>query len=193
MATDGNGLGSERKIAENLFDEGRYEEAFAKFDNLAKSGDIVSKRLVAWMYHRGEGVNKNIERAEKWYRSAVDNGDTQSAYWLAILLNESGDSVQANKFLAVAADRNYAPAIYSLAVSHMRGRGVAQDAHKGLLLLETAAKLGNVKAKAELAKQLIRGRRGMVNRVRGVFMALSVFVTGFRIALNNMEDERLRY
>ncbi len=182
-----------RQQAHNLFDEARFQEAFGRYLDLAEKGDIVSQRLVAWMYHRASGVTRDVGKAEHWYRLAADRGDAQSAYWLAILLNEEGDPGQANDFLALAADRNYAPAMYSIGVSYFRGRGVSQDIEKALFFFEKAAKLGNVKAGAELAKQLIRGRRGTINRIRGLFMAIRVFGMAFKVALNNTDDERLRY
>jgi TPR repeat protein len=193
MSIIGTNYDSRRQQAHNLFDEGKFQEAFECYLDLAEKGDIHSQCMVAWMYHRAKGVTGDVNKAEHWYRLAADRGDAQSAYWLAILLNESGDPGQANDFLALAADRDYTPAMYSIAVSYFKGRGVSQDIEKGLYFLEQAAKRGNVKAGAELAKQLIRGRRGTINRIRGIFMAARVFVKAFKIALRNREDERLRY
>ncbi len=72
----------------NMFDHGEItgkpdrEAAFYWYMECAKSGDTRAQRLVAERYLKGLGVDRSISNAEKWLRTAAENGDPAAAQLL---------------------------------------------------------------------------------------------------------------
>ena len=83
--------------------------------------------------------------------------------------------------------------MFRLGFSYLRGRGVLVDNEKALTLLADAAGKGNIRAKAEYARQLLRGREGFINIFRGVYLFVVNFIEGLKIASKDLNDERLLY
>ena len=52
------------------------------------------------MYEKGDGVEKNKEKAVKWYRKGAKRGDANAQYNLGRMY-EKGDGVEKNKEKAV--------------------------------------------------------------------------------------------
>ena len=55
-----------------------YSSAFSYLKPLAEEGYTKAYRVVAEMYHRGRGVDKDRKEAEKWYTKAAKAGDEQA-------------------------------------------------------------------------------------------------------------------
>ena len=54
---------------------GEYESAVATLTALAKGGDAVAMVRLASLYHRGEGVTRNVEKAVDLYLSSAELGN----------------------------------------------------------------------------------------------------------------------
>jgi TPR repeat protein len=72
---------------------GDYEKALSIFVPLAETADhAYAQYFVGRMYAAGQGVEKNIETAAKWYRKASELGVADAQYRLGNLYR-SGDGV----------------------------------------------------------------------------------------------------
>lgn len=56
-----------------LVDKNLYQ-AFKYFEKAAFKNDPLAQNNLGWMYEHGEGVSKDITKAEKWYRISTENG-----------------------------------------------------------------------------------------------------------------------
>ncbi len=73
---DNNKVDANPELTKALIDykNGDYASAFAGFNKLAESDNETAQYMFANMYYRGEGTNKNDERAEYWMKRSADNG-----------------------------------------------------------------------------------------------------------------------
>ena len=62
----------------NYYEEKDYAKAFEYLKPLAESGYQGAYFPVADMYHRGLGVKKDRNEAEKWYKKAAEAGDAKA-------------------------------------------------------------------------------------------------------------------
>ena len=69
---------SQFKDGKRLFEQGDYAGAFRILKPLADGGYQEAFFYVADMYHRGNGVKKDREEAEKWYKKAAAAGNTKA-------------------------------------------------------------------------------------------------------------------
>ena len=98
----------------------------------------------------------------------------------------------AEKYFSIAAKNNFASGFYWLALVYLRGTPPWRDVKKGMDLLEQAAERGHLFAKLEISRYLLRGVFGIRGRIRGFCLRLHVVGEGFRIALRDINDHRLR-
>ena len=75
-----------QEVAEAAYDEGEYERAFAAYLKLAEQGDVYSQIFVGWMYHSGNGIQKDIQKAKDWYKLAAESNDAQAQFRMVVLL-----------------------------------------------------------------------------------------------------------
>src|SRR5207245_4013321 len=106
----------------------------------------------------GIGVEKDSNEAAKWYRSAADQGDADSATRLGMMLYK-GDGIgqdlqEAIKLWTVAADQGNTYAQLFLADAYRTGTGVPRDLDKAHALFMLAGKTVDVtKQMKELSSQ----------------------------------------
>jgi len=99
---------------------GNYDKAMSMFVPLAETTDhAYAQYFVGRMYAAGQGVEKNLKTAAKWYRKASEQGVGDAQYRLGVLY-ENGDGVPrdleyAYSWYAVAAHLGNAKAIAALA------------------------------------------------------------------------------
>ena len=62
-----------------------YEKAAANYLIAAEAGDAYSQYGLGWCYEKGQGVEKSVEEAEKWYRKAAEQGEKNAKECLEIL------------------------------------------------------------------------------------------------------------
>lgn len=182
-----------RKMAALSFGQGEYEKALVGYLALAERGDVDCQRIVGRMYHEGNGTAKNLEKAKYWYNLACENNDARSQHYMAVVYEQEGKHTTALEWFEKSSRQGYQPAMLRVALYHSRGRGVPVNKAKALILMEEAARTGNVKAKVEYAKLLMRGHKGFINIFRGIYLLISSFIDGLRIASKDIKDERLTY
>jgi len=133
----------------------------AASENPARITEASAK--VGEMYEAGEELPKNETNALKWYRKAADGGAPEAAVRAAnILLADSrnpsqADYVEALKRCQDAADHQYSPGVYGMAIIYQRGLGVAKDPAEAAKWLTRAADLGHPRAVLQLGEAYWKG------------------------------------
>ena len=93
------------KITENYYvniisETNKSEEIYNNYEKSAKAGDMYSCYVMGYMHHVGFRTSKDIEKAKKWYETAINLGHKNSSYNLNCIyeknLNEK-DTAQVNK------------------------------------------------------------------------------------------------
>jgi hypothetical protein len=136
-AADAGHAKAQARLAEILDASDYNEEAFAYYRKSADQGDVDGVFGLASMYSVGEGVKKDPVEAYKLYVLADEKGHPQaymviaSAYIFGQLGidEERRNSEEAARWMKLAADRDFLPAVEALAKAYrVGGFGVAPDA-----------------------------------------------------------------
>jgi TPR repeat protein len=118
-----------------------YVQARAKLTPLAEQGDPRAQYLLGYMHEKGQGVDRNLEAAARWYRRAAEAGHPESQYRLAVgyLCGVGGlpkDEEKAAAWLKRSAQAGYPKAQKVLARMDSRGGvGLLRDARVALYCL----------------------------------------------------------
>lgn len=83
----------------DLYEEGKYQEAFAKFLQAAKQGDTSCMVHVASMYTCGEGVECDYDQAIEWELKAIESGDVTAMNNVGISYRIKGDIIKSKHWL----------------------------------------------------------------------------------------------
>lgn len=137
---------SELESAVSLVENGKYEEAFALYGKLAKSGDPEAQHNLAMLYRTGKGVGKDLKESAYWFRKAADQGVSDAQYYLGYMY-ENGEGISKNREYAYvwyrkAAERGHGLAQINLGVIYANGLGVKQDLEEAYLWFHVAAAQG---------------------------------------------------
>ena len=168
-------------IAQKLFSEKRFDEAYPLYEKLAHDGDPRCQVFVGWMCHEGLGVGKSKERAFCWFQGAARLGSRVGAFYCGKLALAESDYKEALRWFLQAAMQEYGPALLWLGLLHIRGLGVQVDIERGAQYLERAVKTGNFPAEREIALLMLRGKLG----ARRIPTGLILFPYAFIKALVN--------
>jgi TPR repeat protein len=101
------------------YDRGDYSRAYALWLPIAQEGDLAAMRNVAHLLRHGLGVEKDLDKAARWYASAANRGLTGAQVNLAELFF-SGEGLpqsyeMAGQWYARAARAGHAHAQFKLA------------------------------------------------------------------------------
>lgn len=88
------------------YEKGNYQAAFQIFMTLAEAGKVKAQISIACMYESGEGVQKDLAKAVKWYRLAAEQGHPVAQNNLAVALLDT-DPKEAIQWLFAAAENNF--------------------------------------------------------------------------------------
>lgn len=190
-----NSFKSERdevRIANELFDQGKFEAAFQKYLPEAIAGSVTAQIMIGWMYHSGSGVNQNLEEAERWYKKAAETNSPEGQFYLGTLYRSKGKYLQAIEWLEKAADQKYAPALYRLGKMYDNGEGANKNHDKAYGYFEEAAKMGHVFAQREVAVKMIKGHHGVLNILKGFFMFVKLVFAGAILVSKDPDSDLLR-
>jgi TPR repeat protein len=180
------------KVAQALLKAGQYEEAFARLKDLANSGDGWASLHLGWMYHKGLACSADLDKAEQNYLRAYENGLPEAALYLGRVYKSMARYQDALRFLKEAASKEDPSAAYWAYAIYSDPASGEQDPRKATEFLEKAASLGHVFARRDLAKRMIRGKRGVSRIPYGIWSLIANVVRTARIAASDREDPRLR-
>ena len=144
-----------------------FETAFRELLPEAERGNVQAQVLVANMYRRGYGVQRDHQQAVKWYRRAAEQGHGAAQYNLAVHYREGigvdRDDELATDLFRKSALNGFAPGQINLGLRYAQGRTLAKDLVLGFAWLTKAAGQGNVDAirkRKKLAEQMTEAEIG---------------------------------
>ncbi len=115
------------------YNKGNYTAALKILRPLAEGKNSEAQYYLGLMYQKGQGVNKDLGQAEKWYRLAAEGGHAKAQYKIAFGyafavggLNQN--DAKARKWLQKSAENGYKKAQKILARAYQRGKlGLTTD------------------------------------------------------------------
>ncbi len=113
--------------------------AFELNAEAAHSGHADAVLAMGWYYLNGEGVERNIELAKKWYRKSARHGDPRAMFSLGEIAYMERDFPDSLSWFERAADDGHARSIYWIGKHHWRGHGVREDRKQAMRLFQRAA------------------------------------------------------
>ncbi|MBF0407389.1 MAG: tetratricopeptide repeat protein [Candidatus Riflebacteria bacterium] len=104
--------------AQNAYSSGNFQTALKELLPLANNGDTIARTILGLMYAKGQGVTKNMKKAEILWKESAEKGDAKAAYFLGVMyLKGTGipvDEKEGTKWLNMAAERGFPKAIEEL-------------------------------------------------------------------------------
>jgi len=166
-----------------------YDKAFEIYIELANHGSTSSQRFIGWMYLSGEGVEKNIEQAEFWFKKSADGDDVEAQFGLGKIYLLKNDIEQAKYWFEKSVENKFMPSYFRLAKIYLSES--ENNFNKGFDLLKVAAKSGHIASGKNYALLLIKGKKGLFNRVIGMFLFIKIVIMIFILATREPDSERL--
>jgi len=122
----------------------------------ANLGRSDAMRVLADMYTRGTGVQKNAETAATWLSRANRHGDTRSARRMGDLLLET-DAQGALDWYEKAAGKGDSEAAYIAALMYVENLDIKPNGKKAAILMRQAAEAGLAAAQADYGLLVYQG------------------------------------
>ncbi|WP_114326415.1 tetratricopeptide repeat protein [Candidatus Colwellia aromaticivorans] len=143
--------------AEKLLAAGDYDNAFEKYQRLAKEkNNSLAKLTMAMFYDYGWGRVQDRKNACLWYEQAAKHEVPVAADALGSCfengVHQKIDYAQAAIWYQKAADLGYHLSFCHLGALYVKGFGVVQDAKKGANLCKKSAEQGSVPAMLQLGQ-----------------------------------------
>jgi len=122
------------------------------------------------VYYYGNGVEKNIDEAEKWLQKGIELRDTdESAFLLGEIYFNKKDYVKAFNFYKTAsANETNENAMNQLAYCYRHGFGIEKSKFDAFGFYQQSARLGNIDAFGALGEFYYKGLHPDVNIKRAV-------------------------
>ena len=125
----------------------------ANIDELKKAaeqGDAQAQYNLGNCYDFGDGVEKNLSEAVKWWRKAAEQGYAQAQFFLGACY-DLGNGVEKNlseavKWYRKAAEQGLAPAQFGLGACYDFGNGVEKNLREAVKWYRKAAEQGDATA-----------------------------------------------
>ena len=133
---------------------GDYVSAFNELTPLAESGNVQAQRILGLLYSRGDGVEKNLPEAFKWWQRAAAKGDAVAQFSLGRMYHYgqgiTKDPSEALRWYRLSADQGNSWAQGTLGIIYETGDGVPQNFVEAIKWLRLAADQGEVIAQKRL-------------------------------------------
>ena len=156
---------------------------------------IQAAQKAGEMYFKGGELQMDTSKALKWFRKAGDGGVREAEVNVASLLINGGNLTaeayaEAHKRCEDAAQMDYAPAAYCMAVINKLGLGVTKDPVESAKWLVRATNLGHPKAMLELGEAYWKGdgvKQNLITAYTWIWTAYKLQATGAQ-----QDEETLR-
>ena len=126
----------------------------------AEQGNNYSLMELGYLYHSGNWVEKDHEKALSYYQQALDNGFQQAYDYIADLYAAQEDWQQAFKYYQLADENKSTTAYLKLAKLYWNGQGVRKARKKALKLIENTAVNRDIDREVLLADNYYFGSLG---------------------------------
>ena len=145
-----DGKPSPAKLSETgakLYLDGNYDEAITYLMKAAKQGDSQAQCFLGLCYRNGHGIQQNDSIGAEWYKKAAIQGDSTAQHNLFVYYySQKNDSIEAIKWLMMAAEDNMSEAQYKLGAFHQFGIIVNKDSLSAIEWYMKAAEQEHVRA-----------------------------------------------
>ncbi len=117
----------------DAYNKGNYAAALKIIRPLAEGKNSEAQYYLGRMYQKGQGVDKDLEQAEKWYRLAAEGGHAKAQYKIAFgyAFGVGGldqNDAKAREWLQKSAENGYRKAQKMLARAYQHGKlGLTAD------------------------------------------------------------------
>ena len=128
--------------------------AFALNAEAAHGGHADAVLAMGWFYLNGVGVERNVERARRWYRESARRGEPRAMFSLGQIAYGDGDFSDALTWFTRASEAGHVRSFYWLGKLHWRGHGVEQDRKQAMRCFHHAA--SSKVAEAQRALRFLR-------------------------------------
>jgi uncharacterized protein len=129
--------------------------AFSLNSEASRLGHADAVLAMGWFYLNGVGVDRNLERARKWYRDAARHGDTRAMFSLGQIAHNEGEHSEALIWFKRAYEGGHHRSGYFIGKHFWRGHGVNQDKKEAMRYFHVAAS-HKVKAAQRVLRFLTR-------------------------------------
>lgn len=136
-------------------------QALDEFTRMAEGGSVASMVQVGWAHEQGEGTPVDSAVAERWYSRASECGSDEGLLRSGHLAFARGDAARARAVLEPAVARGLTPAMRYLAQVELELVRTDDARDRARALLERAIAFGDVQARLNLSKAMLRGRFGL--------------------------------
>ena len=113
----------------------------------ARNGNQNSQFSVGLAYANGDGTEKNLAEAARWYREAANRGHARATNNLGVMyLNGSGveqNNAEAMKLFRQAADKGDTDGMHNVAVMYENGKGTEKNINEAVNWYNKAAQKKN--------------------------------------------------
>lgn len=125
-----------------------YSQSFNDYLNSAKKGDPKAQYAVGVCYHKGEDVNKDLQKAAEWWLKSAQQGYVYAQYWIARSYHYgegvSEDLTKAFEWYLKAAEQEHVGAQFLIGDFYFRGLGVDKNLSKAFGWYLKAAEHGQL-------------------------------------------------
>jgi hypothetical protein len=126
--------------ARRSYENSDYATALKEVTPLAEQGNPEAQLLLAKMYLKGEGVPKDPNQANKWFRQAAMQGNAESQFFLgAWYLLPHRDITEGLKWMQLSAEQGNQDAQLLLGKAYLQGE-LPRDPVQADMWLRLAAK-----------------------------------------------------
>ncbi|MCF8467344.1 MAG: ABC transporter substrate-binding protein [Sneathiella sp.] len=140
------------ETGQELYEEGRFYEAFNIWQPLAMAGDAKAQFNLSVLYAQGRGIEPDTTRAEYWNNKALKAGYPPALHNHALTLLAAKENAAAIDLLHRAAGQAFVPSEYTLGQIYSYGIGVTEDPAQAFKYVDMAAKAGFAAAQYNLGK-----------------------------------------
>ena len=149
----------------DAYKKGDYKTSAKLILPLAKNGLAKAQYNLGVMYEKGQGVEKNLKKAKKWFQFAAEQGLAKAQYNLGLMYGKGKgvekDYGKAIKWMTLAADQGNGKAQTNLGWMYETGKGVPRDTQKALFWYQLASDQGLAKAQKKLNLLLNKNKENL--------------------------------
>ncbi|MBF0106904.1 MAG: SEL1-like repeat protein [Deltaproteobacteria bacterium] len=154
-------LGMRNNLWKNKIDNSENESLHERIQKEAEQGDARAQCHLGEMFHIGEEVPLDMDKAMYWYNKSAEQGYALAQYHLGtIYIYGDGlprDSEKALYWYQKAAEHGNADAQYSLGRIHYNGEATSKDLEKATYWYQKAAEQGHAEAQYNIGWMYVMG------------------------------------
>src|SRR5258708_1777281 len=98
-------------------------QGIAELETLAGQGSVMSMLCLGWTYYKKMGADIDLTTAEKWYKSAYQNGASTALISLGMIYFEQAEYPKAKKIFLDGVSQNDSVSMYWLGRIYLLEQG----------------------------------------------------------------------